>query len=105
MQFQFHCFAAAVMSLDSIPSSALPPSSPAGPALGSGPLPPPPLPPQAERPSRSWDAAFKGAVKKLKRQVLALHYANQVRRAWRGQGSGGLLGCVAPALGLRLAAR
>lgn len=65
------------MSLDSIPSSALPPSSPAGPALGSGPLPPPPLPPQAERPSRSWYAAFKGAVKKLKRQVLALHYANQ----------------------------
>ncbi|KAL4440609.1 hypothetical protein ABPG75_003610 [Micractinium tetrahymenae] len=68
------------MSLDRAPSSALPPSSTAGPAFGSGPLPPPvppPVPPRAEPASLGWWAAFNGAVKKLKRQVLALHYANQ----------------------------
>lgn len=79
---------AARMSMESAPSSVLPPSSPAGVAGGSGPLPPlppppPPPAPAARPPPRGWWAAFKAAVKKLKHQVLALHYANQARLVQR----------------------
>lgn len=69
-------------------SSELPPSRAAlaGPPSFMGGAPPSlaPLPaplPPADKPAAGWFARFKAAVKALKREVLALHYAIQARGA------------------------